>query len=89
MLKALNHVITWGAQACWEACIAEPKCEMWVWCDHQGGCDDAGDWSGRYPHHGCELMELPAGREISSWDRGPFFSTFESGYITGANSVPT
>ena len=32
---------------------------MWVWCGHKAGCDDAGEFNGVYPHHGCQLMQLP------------------------------
>ena len=40
----------------------------------------------RFPHLGCELMEFPKGRHLEppQWDRGPAFSSFESGYISGA-----
>ena len=43
----------------------------------------------RFPHLGCELMEFPKGGkhlEPPQWDRGPAFSSFESGYIAGAFS---
>ena len=56
---------------------------MWVWCNHKAGCDDRGDFGGTYPYHGCQLMQLPEGVEPENWNRGPIFSSFESGYITG------
>ncbi len=103
-----------AAQECWSQCAREAKCEMWVWCGHKAGCDDAGAFNGVYPHHGCQLMQLPKVRDPSGcrwrlaappwslsgcelvceraqgvdpqmWDRGPVFSSFESGYI---HSVP-
>lgn len=60
------------------------RCEFWVWCDFKKGCDDAGDFStGVYPYHGCQLMQLPRDVEPQNWDRGPMFSSIQSGYITG------
>ena len=60
-----------------------------MWCRSRGGCDDGGDWDvGRFPHLGCELMEFPKASngvkhlEPPQWDRGPAFSSFESGYIS-------
>lgn len=55
-----------------------------MWCNHKAGCDDGGHFDGAYPYHGCQLMQLPQGVEPENWDRGPTFSSFESGYITGA-----
>ena len=46
-------------QECWSRCSRDAKCEMWVWCGHKAGCDDAGEFNGVYPHHGCQLMQLP------------------------------
>lgn len=39
----------------------------------------------RFPHLGCELMEFPKSKHLEppQWDRGPSFSSFESGYISG------
>ena len=66
------------------------RCEFWVWCDHKKGCDDAGDFSsGMYPYQGCQLMQLPKDVEPQNWDRGPMFSSFQSGYITGERAAPT
>lgn len=60
------------------------RCEFWVWCDHKKGCDDAGDFGSKmYPYHGCQTMQLPTDVEPENWDRGPMFSSFQSGYITG------
>ncbi len=48
------------------------------------GCDDAGDFGSKvYPYHGCQLMQLPKDVEPQHWDRGPMFSSFQMGYITG------
>lgn len=54
-----------AAQECWSQCAREAKCEMWVWCGHKAGCDDAGAFNGVYPHHGCQLMQLPKVRDPS------------------------
>jgi hypothetical protein len=64
------------------------RCELWVWCNHKAGCDDAGDFSGVYPYHGCQLMQVPKDSMPQDWDRGPSFSSFQSGYITGVFSGP-
>ena len=64
------------------------RCEFWVWCDHKKGCDNAGDFGSKmYPYHGCQLMQLPEKVEPQNWDRGPMFSSFQSGYITGMAST--
>ena len=90
VVAAKGHVTPTG-QACYEACVANPKCVFWVWCakDVVGGrgCDDAGEWSGRFPAGGCELAALTPGLKPTQWDRGPAFSTFESGYITPAHPL--
>lgn len=86
---AKSHVTKTG-QACYEACVANPKCSFWVWCaadSSRGGCDDGGEWSGRFPAGGCELMSLTPGLKPTQWDRGPAFSTFESGYVTPAHPL--
>jgi len=63
------------------------RCEFWVWCDHKKGCDDAGDFGSKvYPYHGCQLMQLPKDVEPQHWDRGPMFSSFQMGYITGEHA---
>ena len=68
----------------WLEVVDVLRCEFWVWCDHKKGCDDAGDFaSGMYPYHGCQTMQLPKNVEPQHWDRGPMFSSFQSGYITG------
>ena len=59
-----------------------------MWCDHKKGCDDAGDFSSSmYPYQGCQLMQLPKDVEPQNWDRGPMFSSFQSGYITGEHAA--
>ncbi len=59
-----------------------------MWCDHKKGCDDAGDFGSKmYPYHGCQTMQLPKEVEPQNWDRGPMFSSFQSGYITGNDSI--
>ena len=64
------------------------RCEFWVWCDHKKGCDNGGDFGSKmYPYHGCQLMQLPEKVEPQNWDRGPMFSSFQSGYITGMAST--
>ena len=60
------------------------RCEFWVWCAHKAGCDDNGEFNGHYPYHGCQLMQLPRETMPQNWNRGPSFSSFESGYVTGA-----
>ena len=61
-----------------------------MWCDHKKGCDDAGDFSSTmYPYQGCQLMQLPKDVEPQNWDRGPMFSSFQSGYITGERATLT
>ena len=82
--SAASHPTPTG-HACYEACLAEPRCSLWTWCASAGGCDDAGEWSGRFPHRGCELAALEPGVAPTQWDRGPAFSTFEGGFITKAN----
>jgi hypothetical protein len=83
--KAADHATPTG-QACYEACIAEPRCGVWTWCGSAAGCDDAGEWTARFPARGCELAALPApGAPPVAWDRGPSFSSFETGYLTRAN----
>ena len=58
-----------------------------MWCDHKKGCDDAGDFGSKvYPYHGCQLMQLPKDVEPQHWDRGPMFSSFQMGYITGEHA---
>ena len=90
LVAAKGHTTPTG-QACYEACVANPKCAFWVWCaaDVVGGkgCDDAGEWSGRFPAGGCELAALTPGLKPTQWDRGPAFSTFESGYLTPAHPL--
>ncbi len=83
LVAAKGHALPSG-QACYEACLANPRCAFWVWCaaDARGGCDDAGEWGGRYPSGGCELAALTPGLKPTQWERGPAFSTFESGYLT-------
>ena len=63
------------------------RCELWVWCAHKAGCDDDGVFEGSYPHRGCQLMQLAKTGQPDAWDRGPTFSSFESGYITGARAL--
>jgi hypothetical protein len=64
------------------------RCEMWVWCAHKAGCDNDGVFEGTYPFHGCQLMQLAPDTAPENWDRGPTFSSFESGYITGTRQRP-
>ena len=64
------------------------RCEFWVWCSHKAGCDDKGEFSGHYPYHGCQLMQLPSNVMPQNWNRGPVFSSFESGYVTGEPLCP-
>ena len=54
-------------QECWTRCSRDAKCEMWVWCGHKAGCDDAGEFNGVYPHHGCQLMQLAKVRNTALW----------------------
>ncbi|KAK9903381.1 hypothetical protein WJX75_004474 [Coccomyxa subellipsoidea] len=68
---------------CYQHCLANSRCEFWVWCSHKAGCDDKGEFSGHYPYHGCQLMQLPSNVMPQNWNRGPVFSSFESGYVTG------
>ena len=35
---------------CWEACIADEACGMWVWCSGKAGCDENGSFNGRFPY---------------------------------------
>ena len=43
---------------CWEACVAEEACGMWIWCSGKAGCDSNGDFNGRFPHK-CVLLQVP------------------------------
>ena len=86
VLKAGRDHLAPSGQACYEACVAEAGCEFWVWCPARAsgvGCDDGGEWGARFPAGACELMALEPGLAPVQWDRGPAFSTFESGYLTG------
>lgn len=44
VLRAAASHKTQTGDACQRACLAEPRCEFWVWCRSRGGCDDGGDW---------------------------------------------
>ncbi|BDA50039.1 probable glycosyltransferase 2 [Coccomyxa sp. Obi] len=68
---------------CWEACIKDEKCSMWVWCNYRNGCDDNGNFDGTFPYRGCQLMSLEKGIPVQQWYRGPQFSSVMSGFITG------
>ncbi len=35
---------------CWEACIEEEACGMWIWCSGKAGCDSNGAFDGRFPY---------------------------------------
>ena len=48
-----------SAQDCYERCLADLACDVWTWCTHLRGCDNAGEFAGRLPHHGCQLSALP------------------------------
>ena len=45
----VEHVCSACAQ-CWEACIADEACGMWVWCSGKAGCDENGNFNGRFPY---------------------------------------
>lgn len=44
VLRAAASHMTLTGDECQRSCLAEPRCEFWVWCRSRGGCDDAGDW---------------------------------------------
>ena len=68
---------------CWEACIKDAECNFWVWCASRNGCDEGGDFNGRYPYRGCELNHMPSHIPVQQWERGPLYSSISSGFITG------
>lgn len=35
---------------CWDACVKDVECNFWVWCASRNGCDEGGDFNGRYPY---------------------------------------
>ncbi|CAL8464438.1 g3973 [Coccomyxa elongata] len=83
VLKAATKLQAATGNECYQHCLADSRCEFWVWCNHKAGCDDNGEFNGHYPYHGCQLMQLPQDVMPQNWNRGPVFSSFESGYITG------
>lgn len=60
------------------------QCNFWVWCASRNGCDEGGDFNGRYPYRGCELSHMPPNTPVQQWERGPLYSSISSGFITGA-----
>ena len=74
-----------SAALCRASCSAVPRCSAWIWCWREDGCDDGRDWDPRgWPYGSCALYALPPGRPLAESDRGPQFSSFSQGFLTGA-----
>ena len=56
-----------------------------MWCASRNGCDEGGDFNGRYPYRGCELAHMPSHVPVQQWERGPLYSSISSGFITGTD----
>ena len=74
---------------CWDACVKDPECNFWVWCASRNGCDEGGDFNGRYPYRGCELVAHALPRPCAAVGaRPPLYSSISSGFITGTLPCP-
>jgi hypothetical protein len=87
MVPGSENVVD-SAALCRASCSAVPRCSAWVWCWRDDGCDDGRDWDPRgRPFGSCALYALPLGRPLAESERGPQFSSFSQGFLTGATTA--
>ena len=74
-----------NAGACCAACLANADCELWVFCDSEGGCDE-------YPYRTCTLKTFPLNiadaslESPAAYARGPNVN-WTSGIVTSRIDV--
>ena len=59
VLQVLHVSKVVSSQACYAACLEQPGCSFWVWCNQHSGCDEGGMFDSAYAHQSCTLMRLP------------------------------